>query len=141
MHALPSSTAVVLRRTLLVLPLLLAACRAAERVEVHREPGRVVALDAANAIARRDDSWAVSLETRLDTAVTGEGRRWNREVTRILLRCDPLGERVIRTSRFLDDGPMLSDQPGDLRDTTWRAPATGRDSAVLRRACEELASR
>lgn len=136
-RALPSAP--LARRVLLAAtPLLLLACEAAEREEIHRGGGRRVALDVTNAIARRDSSWSVSLETRLDQAVESPEGRWNREVTRLLLRCAPLGERVVRTSRFLDDGRMLYDQPGDLRDSSWRAPS---DTALMRRACERLGAR
>lgn len=129
------------RLSLLALALALPACTVPERTELLREDGRRVAFEPDDAIQRTDGTWALSLVTRWDSARVADGRRWNREVERLLLRCVPLGRRVMRTSRYLDDGPTLGDLPGDMRDSSWQAPPTPADSAVLARACAMLERR
>lgn len=111
--------------------------------QVYADTTYVVSLDVAHVSpGPEEDSLAVWYETRHLAMREHEGKPWNREIIRSLLRCEPLSFKTVLTTVFLDDGPPIAQIGGreaDVREKPWRPvrPDTV-DEAAMRGACKFL---
>lgn len=113
--------------------------------QVYADTSYVVSLDIAHVNpGPEDDSLAVWYETRHLAMRDHEGKPWNREIIRSLLRCEPLSFKTVLTTIFLENGPPIAQIGGraaDVREKLWRpvGPDTV-DEAAMRGACKLLKS-
>jgi hypothetical protein len=111
-------------------------------VQVYASDEHWVALDTAHAARNSDGSWLVWFETRHAAEREQDGRRFNRERIRSLLRCEALAFKTVHVAMTLDDGPVVYERGGTLDDAS-RAPfRTVRPGTVdlpsMTRACALL---
>jgi|SRR5688572_7386375 hypothetical protein len=111
--------------------------------QVYADTSYVVSLDVAHVSGGPEkDSLAVWYETRHLAMRKHEGKPWNREIIRSLLRCEPLSFKTVLTTIFLGDGPPIAQVGGseaDVREKPWRpvGPDTV-DEAAMQGACKLL---
>ena len=111
--------------------------------QVHADTSFVVSLDLVHVSgAPQMDSVAVWYETRHLAMREHEGKPWNREIIRSLLRCEPLSFKTVLTTIFLNDGPPVAQIGGvqaDVRTKPWRPVLPDSvDEAAMRGACQVL---
>jgi hypothetical protein len=111
--------------------------------QVYADSSFVVSLDLAHVSGvRQKDSAAVWYETRHLAMREHEGKPWDREIIRSLLRCEPLSFKTVLTTIFLKDGPPLAQIGGaeaDVRTKPWRPVLPNSvDEAAMRGACQVL---
>ena len=111
--------------------------------QVYADTSFVVSLDLAHVSGNpQKDSVAVWYETRHLAMREHEGKPWNREIIRSLLRCKPLSFKTVLTTIFLNNGPPVAQIGGvqaDVGTKPWRPVLPNSvDEAAMRGACQVL---
>ncbi|MGH7575677.1 MAG: hypothetical protein ACREM1_11220 [Longimicrobiales bacterium] len=97
-------------------------------------------LDTANVEeGRPGNAYLVSYQTIHGKRREHDGVPWNREIIRSLLRCEPVSFMTVHITIYLDDGPPVAREGGDLEDVVdqpWKEAAASVDRPAMKRARE-----
>lgn len=112
--------------------------------ELYKDASYHVFLDTANVEAQAGDAYLVWYQTIHATLREHDGEPWNREIIRSFLRCEPVSFKTVHITIFLDDGPPVATEGGDLEDAVdqpWNEATASVDRPAMKRACEIIRAR
>lgn len=112
--------------------------------QVFKDAEYQVSLDTAHIEPIPEGGYLVWYETQHARPKVEAGKRWNREIIRSLLRCDPLSFKTVRITVHYGDGPSVARRGGEIEDVAdkpWKPVIPGSvDEGAMGTACAIIRS-